>query len=355
VSDKDQIKPIFLPAGVAGPDKRAGYVADAGGGIEALDLLSGEPIWRSEVTARPLIVKENRLAALRAVAGKANALQVVVLDTEEEGKLLLESEPILFPDWASVELVASESFSYRTGGIKGNDLLLEWEAHGSYRGGASPSAHIQAQATKEANGVARIDLKTGKVKMLNAESRGEIEMPPALQQSIMFSYQMGASDTWETEPWVVDGMIAAITGEIYEEQQALQLQRWNPATAKVEKTVELVKGLALVSYVTPDGCYIFIHSEMPTESSSSAQTPWWLFSVVTGKQLAVLSYEQGTREACVLDSHVYYIVENPPPALRSGGEILQSTMKALDIVSGRLLWQRSLSPQRTKMRPALRQ
>jgi hypothetical protein len=152
---------------------------------------------------------------------------------------------------------------------------------------------------------------------------------------------------------VDDKLAAAITGEISDDQQALQLQRWNPATAKVDKPVALVKGQALVSYVTPDGCYLFIHSETATESSHPAHEPWWLFSVVTGKQMAVLNYEQGTKQACVLNSHVYYIVENPPPSL--GGEIIQSTIKAIDIVSGRLLWQHSLSPQRSRMRPALRQ
>lgn len=356
VSDNDQIKPIFLPGGVAGPDKRAGYVSNTSGGIQALDLAQGELIWRSELTASPLIVRENDLAALkRAVPEKENALQVVLLDRNDQGKLLLESDAIIFPDWVSAAIRTTESFGY-SARLEGDDLLLEWEAQARYRGGAPPPAYIQAQAKRAATGIARIDLKTGKVRMLPAESRREIELPGALQESTMFSYQIGTSDTWETEPWGVDEkMAAAITGEIDEEEQALQLQRWNPATGKAQKAVALVKGLALVSYVTPDGCYLFIHSEMPTASSPGAKTPWWLFSVATGKQLAVLDYEQGTREACVLASKVYYIVDDPPPALRSDGEILRSTIKALDIVSGRLLWQHLLSTERSALRPALRQ
>ena len=351
--DKAQ-KPIFLPAGVAGWDKRAGYIADAAGGIEALDLLSGEPLWRSEIIGRPLIVTENRLAALRALPETANALQVVVLDTHAHGKLLLESDPLRFPDWVAAGIVTGESFRYEVG-TKRNDFLFEWEAHARYRGGAPPPAHIQAQAAKKATGTARVDLKTGRVKMLPAESRHQTEIPSALQQAIIFSYQMGSSDVWQTEPWVVDDQLAVVTGEIAEEQQALQLRRWNPTSGTIDTPVPLVKGRALVSYVTPDGCYLLIHSEMQTESSHDTGAPWWLFSVVTGKQVAVLSYGPGTREACVLNSHIYYIVDNPSPALRSGGELVQSTIKALDMGSGKLLWQRSLTPQRTAMRPALRQ
>jgi hypothetical protein len=357
VSDNDQIRPIFMPAGVAGPDKRAGYVSDTSGSIQALGLAEGELIWRSQFAARPLIVKGNRLAALRrATPDRENALQVVVLDRNDQGKLLIESDAIIFPDWVSATVLTNESFSYSVR-VQGDDLLLEWEAQGRYRGGAPPPAFIQAQANKAATGIVRVDLKTGKVRMVSAKSRSEIELPASLRESTLFSYQIGVSDTWETEPWVVDEeMAAAITGEIAEEQQALQLQRWNPVTGKAQKPVALVKGLALVSYVTPDGCHLFIHSEMPPdESSPEAKAPWWLFSVSTGKQLAVLEYEQGAREACVLDSHLYYIVDDPPPALRSDGDILQSTIKALDIVSGRTLWQHLLSSERSALRPALRQ
>jgi hypothetical protein len=357
VSDNDQIRPIFLPAGVAGPDKRAGYVSDTSGGIQALDLAQGEPIWRSQLAGRPLIVREHALVVLQlAVPDKENALRVALLDGNDQGKMLLASDAITFPDWVSATITTNESFGY-SARLEGDDLLLEWEARARYRGGAPPPAYIQAQANKAAGGVARVDLKTGKVRMLPMESRREIELPASLRESTLFSYQIGISDTWETEPWAVDEkMAAAVTGEIYEDQQALQLQRWNPATGKAQKPVALVRGLALVSYVTPDGCYLFIHSEMPTdESSPEAKAPWWLFSVSTGKQLAVLDYEQGTREACVLASNVYYIVDNPPPALRSDGDILQSTIKALDIVSGRPLWQHLLSSERSALRPALRQ
>lgn len=105
----------------------------------------------------------------------------------------------------------------------------------------------------------------------------------------------------------------------------------------------LIAGQALVTYVTPDGCYLLIHSEM------QAQGSWWLFSVVNGAQMAVLPYEEGAKEACILDSHVYYILENSAAGVRG------STLKAVDIVSGKLIWQRPLSSQRSERRPTLRQ
>lgn len=344
--DKEHLRPLFFPRGVAGPDNRTGYTMDRSG-IDALELLSGQVIWQSEITARPVMATENRLAALRTVPGKTNALQVVVLDREDHGKLLLESESILFPDWVSAGIVSGGSFRYETG-TEGDDLLVEWEARANYRGGAHPTRRIELQATEAASGIARVGFKTGKVKMLPAHSKTEVRVPPALQSATVFSYQTGASDTWETEPWVVGDMLALITGEISGEQQVLQLRRWNPKSGRVYEPVRLIAGQALVTYVTQDGCYLLIHSEMPAQGS------WWLFSVVAGQQIAVLPYEDGAREACILNSHVYHIVESPAAGVRSVGGILRSTLKAVDSVSGKLIWERSLSSQRTERRPTLR-
>jgi hypothetical protein len=354
LTSNSRIQPIFMPAGVAGPDKRTGYVGDTSGGVNAIDLLSGESIWTSDVVARPLIVQEGRLAALRSVAEQASILRIVVLDRHDRGRLLLESDPIEFPGWAYPSIVPADTFRYQTS-LEEDDLLLEWEAHATYRGGAPPPSHIQARANQAAAGVARIDLRTGKVQMLPLPRKGETRLPPALQNENRFSYQKGPSDTWETDPWVVDDVLAAITGEILEEQQVLKLLRWNRATGEMYEPAVLVKDEALVSYVTPDGSFVFIHSEKQSEAAAGGPASWWLFSVATAEQIAVLGYEKGTRETCVLDSTVYYIVENPPVSVRRGDEIQQSTINALDIASGRRIWQRSLFARRSTKRPPRRQ
>jgi hypothetical protein len=350
----ERIQPVFMPSGVADADKQVGYVGDSAAGVNALDLRTGESLWTSDVLARPLIVQERRLAALRSVAQQANNLQIIVLDRYDRGKVLLESDPIRFPGWAYPTIVPAATFRYQTC-LEEDELLLEWEAHAMYRGGAPPPPHIQAQANQAAAGVARIDLRTGKVQMLPLPRKGEMQRPPELQNENLFSYQQGPSDTWETDPWVVDDVLAAISGEIIEEQQVLKLQRWNRATGEMYEPATLVQDEALVSYVTPDGSFVFIHSEKQPEAAAGVQGSWWLFSAATAERIAVLGYEKGTREACVLNSTVYYIVENPPVSIRRGGEIPQSTMTALDIGSGKRIWQRALSPRRTTKPPARRQ
>jgi len=345
---------VFFPAGVAGPEKRVGYVADGSAGIEALDLSTGESIWRSDAAARPAIVAEHRLLAVHPVPDVANGLRVVVLDRNDRGKLLLESEPIRFPEWVSVQGAISDDFRYEAR-IEGTRLLLDWDAQARYRGGAAPPPSVQSQATKAAHGRVSVDVETGAVEMRPIERPGAPELPSALEQADLFSYQIGASDTWQTRPWLVNGRVAVITGEVSDGGQVLRLQRWNPSSGRVDPPVHLLDGEALVSYVTPDGCYLLVHRELPTESAPNVRDTWWLFSVVTGERVAVLEHEPGAREACVLGTRLHYLTELPPPPLRGGGELVESTVKTVDIGSGTLLWQHPLSPRRTRSRPALRQ
>ena len=79
MSKSNQVRPIFLPAGVAAPDQHIGYVGISGA-IEALDLHTGESLWRAEIDARPVLVFENLLVVLSPVKGIANALKLVEVD-----------------------------------------------------------------------------------------------------------------------------------------------------------------------------------------------------------------------------------------------------------------------------------
>lgn len=346
----DQVRPIFMPVGVADPELRVGYVANSTSGIEAIELLNGMLIWQTELIARPVLVFENLLAALRTVEDRTNAFQLISIDRTKNGEVLLESDPLEFPEWIQATISPDQSFRYEISADQ-NELILEWEAHARYRGGASPSAHILAQSTQDAAGVARFNCRTGKVSEFPRHEK-KIALPGILQGENLFSYQQGASSVWHSEPWACDGKFAVIIGEVFDDDQSLKLQTWDGRTGKVDEPVSLLTGQALVSYVTPDGLYVLIHSEA---QNGHQKHDWWFFSVTTGEELARLNYEDGTKEACVVNSRAYYLVEDPPPALRHDAEILRSTIKAVDVASGKVIWERPLSEQPTRRQAALRQ
>jgi hypothetical protein len=163
---QEKTVPRRLPGGgVADPAGKTGFFPNTSSGIDALDLATGNVLWTSKDANRPLLATENRLFAQQ---GNANQVRLLVLDNSKDGKRVFESQPIVFPDWVSVQVAYGRSFrSSARVDIKG--LWLSWEARAFYAGGARPTPQIEKAARKEASGVARVDLDTGKIEPLDAD------------------------------------------------------------------------------------------------------------------------------------------------------------------------------------------
>src|SRR5207244_1307009 len=90
--------PLLFPGGVVDEAGARAYIIDAQHDLDALDLATGRVLWTAPAM-RPLAVVDGRLVAWSRV--KPNAVRVVVLD-ERTGKPLVESEPIVFPEWVVI-------------------------------------------------------------------------------------------------------------------------------------------------------------------------------------------------------------------------------------------------------------
>jgi hypothetical protein len=166
-SEKDGILTArLLPGGgVFDPAREVGYVPNPAGGIDALDLATGQLLWTREAVPGPLLATADRLYAQAPVKERANQVRVLALDTTQKGKVVRESEPITFPEWVMVGVAYGRSFR-STACLEQETLYLVWEARAWYAGGAAPPPEVERAARKEASGVAHIDLKSGRVEML---------------------------------------------------------------------------------------------------------------------------------------------------------------------------------------------
>jgi hypothetical protein len=160
--------PVRFPQGVADEGERVGFVQRRAGNITAIDLQTGKILWTTTELARPLLVCGERLLAYRLLA--PNVLQIVAAVASADGTLTTVSEPVTFPDWVTIDPEDSREFSLAAT-ADDHFLLLAWEAHAYYRGGAPPSRQVIEQTRKDTDGVARVDLATGKVAMLPGEPR----------------------------------------------------------------------------------------------------------------------------------------------------------------------------------------
>src|SRR5262249_9479270 len=137
--------PVFLPGGVADPEGKIGYVTNPTGGIDAIDLESGKLLWATDDASRPLVAFDHKLAAQATVKDRPNSVRVLVLDSSDKGKRLLLSDPVVFPDWVVIGQAYGRSFESR-GRVERGAVLLKWEAHAFYAGGAPPPPEVVAAA-----------------------------------------------------------------------------------------------------------------------------------------------------------------------------------------------------------------
>lgn len=347
------VQPTIIPRGVADSEGRRGYLATAAAGISALDLRTGELLWSTDAATQPVFVAESRLAALKRESQRANALLVVMLDVDRQGEVALVSKPIVFPDWVVVTTASNEDFSFEVRGNTG-EIRLEWAAHARYRGGAPPSFQIQQQATHDASGVARVDLKTGQVEMLPPEEQAVRQFSEHLEEVETSSLERGTE--WSlADPWIAGAKMAALVLKD-EEEPVLMLRTWKLPAVEDETAVEVGRGRGLVPEVTPDGQYLFICGESFWEGQTNENTKWQVFSVATGRLIATLTFEPGAREVCVVDSRVLYVVEESPAVtgLTKTGTY-RCILKARELMSNELLWERTLQERRASGPPRLRQ
>lgn len=329
-TDRDRLSscaPVFFPGGVADPAERAGYVAD-GGEIVAVELAAGRPLWRTDAASRPLVVFGDRLAAAVPLADRSNVLQIVVLDLTRQGESMLASDPVVFPEWVSVANRASFGC---TAHVEGGRLLLDWEAHARYGGGAAPPAQISRQSTKSTAGTFAVDLAAGNVGSLPGAARRRLPLDP--------------EDL--TTPWPAGAKLARLVWEVDDGEQSLSLETRDESTQGPATVVELARGHGLVAQVTPDGRFLFVHEAQ----APSCDERWSVFSAETGRRMATLNYERGAHSPAILGPTAYYMVEGTVGA----ADVLQLTLTARALDTDTLSWRLALGERRVVEAPRLRQ
>jgi hypothetical protein len=148
--------------GVVSPDRKLVYLP-AKGGVEAVDLATGKPVWANKEASKLAGASEKLVFAWVGEPKKGNAFRVVAIDAAT-GKAVGKSDPIQMPDWASTAPGYGRTFrtAARATG-DGQGATVAWEARAFYAGGAAPSPEILRNAMKDASGLVRVDFTTGRV------------------------------------------------------------------------------------------------------------------------------------------------------------------------------------------------
>ena len=318
----------LLPCGVADPGGRTGFLANAHGGIDAVDLATGDRLWDVDGAQRPALAEDDRLYAWTPVNG--NGLRVVAFDRTQGGRRMLESETAAFPDWVSVEEAPGRSFTARWRLDRGR-LILDWEARSWYSGThATPQA--EADARRHAEGQVRIDVETGKVETAAAVPPAAPPPPPKELEKAVVRWQ-GATG---------DGQAALVLDE-EEGRQKLSLWLWN--ADRVNPPKELLVGKRLLALPTIDERFLCLRDAAPSPDQRAGSEDrdrygWSIVFADSGNRLAQAPYDPGTEGVAVVGQRAFFLVSGSFKGPIDHPFVRPRRLQAFDLRTGKPLWER---------------
>jgi hypothetical protein len=344
--DDDRVqRAVLVPGGVADVSGVKCYVASATGGIDALDIATGNVLWHSDEFSQSLFADEHQVIGAVGTESKANRLRVLVLDAAN-GKRLTRSDPLVFPDWVTTTDQDGRSFVLETGVLK-DHLLLKWKAHDQYEGGAPPPKRVIDRFEKDGSGVIRVDLKTGRVENLpldDATGSWDPKVPDELQKTLSEPYRIGNS--WETSPWVTGSRVAWLSAEQSGDQQAIWLNTWDLQSHRENPPVQLLRGSKLSPQLGVDHRYLFV-----LEGPSDGDQFWWVFYAQTGEQITKLPYEPGTQAITVVKDYALYVVEQSNVVPKERPIVRARTLKAMELKTGEFRWEHPIIGRKLGLQP----
>jgi hypothetical protein len=328
-----------LPGGVADPGGRTGFVSSLKGGIEAIDLVTGDVLWESIEAQLPLLAANDRLYAQAGV--KRNRLRVLVFDLIKKGECVLETDPVVFPDWVVTADTTGRSFK-ADWHLEGDTLVLAWEARAWYCGKDRPTPTLEAEARRHASGLVRFDLLTGQIKMLPAEPPAPVA-DPLVQRATRDLQQRAAR--WQG---MVGSTFKALVLEQDGEEQKLVLMSWAKDGSVLESPPALLRGRRLQVLATLDNRYLCVRDASPSPDQRPTEEDrkrfdWAIYATDTGEVLTRTPFEAGTQAIMVLGSRLLVLLTGSSSGPIDRPFVNPRILKAIDVQTGKLQWQHTLA------------
>lgn len=306
------------------------YLMNLQRGIDAVDLSTGQLLWRTTNAAKPLLIRGRRLVAQAESPASDNQLHIVVLDVENGGKLLL-SAAVQLPQGTQVRIDDGLGTTFRTSvHLRDDGAIVSWEYSKLEIGGPPPGPGAKALV---AAGVVRIDLETGDAYPLGPDQVLP-EPEPQLPERIVRLIETGALQGPLRKSGNVLGAIERIGGE---GEHRTVLRRWQGGTDKPMPDVILSADGFTYRYASADGRHF-----LASKRGGAAKHGWiWrIYSLESGQPVAeVRNSLPGTRFFITASSLIY---EAPPESrISEGGLVIEQPLRlrAIELTTSDELWE----------------
>jgi hypothetical protein len=331
-------RPHRLPIGVSDDHRTTGYARNPRDGIDSFDLATGHQFWTTTEAHTPLLVAGDTLVA-QADGGGRNRLRVVVLD-RLTGKRLLQTEPVILPDWVSVAPAPGYSLTL-VPAVRAGELALVWDARLVPTGGAVPPGGRAER--REAKGLVTVSLTTGRVTYSTdpgaiAQAAPAIPAPLRSVESAPYLDEGGPS----TAPFIVGDHVLAFAQSDKERPSPVSLRRWKLGDPAREDTVALAAKPAYGLVLAPDRRHVFART-------SATEERWAAFRLPSGKEAAAVTLPAGAANPVLDSARVYVLVAaggKPRP-----GAVIRRFVRAVAAETGETIWEREVAGVRVQPLP----
>jgi hypothetical protein len=346
--DAKPAEPIAFPDGVIDAELRTAFVSSPKGGIQAIRLKDGEVLWTNDdCAAQPWLAAGDRLIA--------RGERLFVLDLKKEGKLLRKCDALDYPK-VDIPDRCTVSFPLWDPRVSGDTLEAKWYAVAAIDRSKGRPFAIQAWTAfnKAAPvGTVKINLETGKGELktdakpvditdglVPKEAKAEQRAPAGLPEKLAAVWRQHYKDqdgriTLLGDRLVGVSMILEPVGAEF--QKKVVLNAWDVKTGKAADPVELVKDKAI------NIANIVLTSDRRHVGVVFGTSAVAIYSLADGKPVAKEVKGVFSPEQAFVDGKRLYYSE----LARGRGAETPNALKALDLETGKVVWERALKPRST--------
>jgi hypothetical protein len=340
-----------FPGGILDNSGRAAYLAGPDDDLQAIDLLTGDILWRTHQAQVPILVVGDHLIAQAGV--RRNRIRLLTLDLKHKGEVLQESDPVVFPRWVIPGEAAAHTFEARWR-LDGSKVVLNWQAS-VWADSQQLPTHREPTTRKTADGRALIDLESGEVETGPAEKpppAASASLPRQLQkQDIRWHRIIGRylvalvvvehrSKKKPGAPQSTEEDLPLGSGRLFD----LEIRSWELRTGKPQRPYVAYTCRQPVILASLDNYYLLFREALPAPDEMAKimgeQKRWWsLLYVPDLAGGARVPYVPGMHSVQVMGARVFYLTPGPITGPLDQAAFRPQTLQCFDIEKRKVVWE----------------
>ena len=305
-----EMKTFQLRPGVlVNPSQRRAYLMSPQGGIQAVDLAKGEPVWETKAAERPLTVAGGQLICQAEPAADENAMLLVTLDRATGRKVVAAAVPLPAGIKPSVTETMSGEFAVTADAVEG-DAMVTWQFIQRPKKGIRPGTRSALAQEQEAEAAPEAAILPQQARIAGGSARSG---------TIRFNPTTGAAS-----PGPAPG------ATLPPRRQAAILTADEP-----------MAGIEGAQFLSVDGRHILV-SRPVGEETAWEQYELTVYARDTKERSGAFKSHVAAVRFIVTDATAIY--ESQPYARQTGQALVEEPLKirAVDLKTGNELWSRQV-------------